>query len=796
MLVSSGWRNVLVGSLARYQPLLLSLAAFVLLLLPALTGHVRPAIGVDARQQGDWWVIVQVDRQGPASSAGVRVGDIVAAIDGERPTIGRLTDPGLYLESARNLMVIRGGQLLTLHVIRDRVSWATLAEPVGLSIVALVFWALASGVRMLKPDDPLVKRFYFLNLAIAVALAFDGAARVDVLWADIVELAALCLLPALSLSFLSWYVKGTAPSATTRRVIQVLSIAGLVVSAIYILLGFTNSSYFDRAQDALFTLFAVFCLGAIAVLLWMSTHSPSAEMRQQVRLLVVGISAAVLPVTTLAFIPMGLGLTAIVQPGVAAVSTIFLPLCVAYAIFRHGLMDVDVVIGRTLVYGAMTLVLGGCYALFLDAVNLFAPGESYGSVFSLVFFAAVTLTFRPVHDWIRLLIDRLIYRDRYDYAEILRVMGARLASLAPVDELLGGLSEALASAMNLRGVAVLVKQGNGTLVVRGASGDYRDPRLTGALISQAAGIVPTSNGMLVQLAAHGEEGGAIVLGPKRSRAAFTSKDLSLAETIASQASVALANALLVERLELKVNELELLRDQLLHVRDSERKRLAQDLHDGALHTVLALVRQAESAADLLASRGASSAAGLPERLHDLAERGHDAAYELRTICADLYPSELAHLGLAAALESLARGTSRDENLVVEFVVADSSPNRRLPETIEETLYRVARESVNNVCRHASAEHAWIYLTVGDDRVVMRIRDDGRGFLVPSGLTTLLRTGHLGLASMREQVAQLGGELTIVSQPGAGTEVTVQVEFPSEAVAKPPTADATPPMEAA
>jgi signal transduction histidine kinase len=795
MLVSTSWRNVLTASLERYQALLLSVVAFVLLLLPALTGHIRPAIGVDARQQGDWWVIVQVDRQGPASAAGVRVGDIVATIDGQRPTIGRLTDPGLYLESARNLVVIRGGQLLTLHVVRDRVSWATLAEPVGLSIVALVFWALASGVRLLKPDDPLVKRFYFLNLAIAVALAFDGAARVDVLWADVVELAALCLLPALSLSFLAWYVSGAAPSTRTRRVIEALSIVGLTVSAVYILLGFTNSSYFDSAQDALFALFAVFCLGAIAVLLWISIHSPSAEMRQQVRLLVVGISAAVLPVSTLAFIPMGLGLPSIVEPGVAAVSTIFLPICVAYAIFRHGLLDVDVVVGRTLVYGAMTLVLAGCYALFLDAVNLFAPGETYGSLFSLAFFAAVTLTFRPVHDWIRLQIDRLIYRDRYDYAEILRVMGARLASLAPVDELLGGLSEALAGAMNLRGIAVLVKQPSGNLVVRGASGDYRDPRLAGALISQVAGTDPASNGMVVRLAAHGVESGAIVLGPKRSRAAFTAKDLSLAETIASQASVALANALLVERLELKVNELELLRDQLLHVRDSERKRLAQDLHDGALHTVLALVRQAESAADLLATRGVSATA-FQERLHELAERGQDAAYELRTICADLYPSELAHLGLAAALESLARGTSRDENLVVELVLADSSLERRLPEPIEETLYRVARESVNNVCRHAGAEHAWIYLTIGDDRVDMRVRDDGRGFLVPSGLTTLLRTGHLGLASMREQVAQLGGELAIRSQPGVGTEVAVQVGFSSDTTAKPPPNVAAPPMEAA
>jgi two-component system NarL family sensor kinase len=151
------------------------------------------------------------------------------------------------------------------------------------------------------------------------------------------------------------------------------------------------------------------------------------------------------------------------------------------------------------------------------------------------------------------------------------------------------------------------------------------------------------------------------------------------------------------------------------------------------------------------------------------------------ICADLYPSELAHLGLAAALESLARATSRDENLVVDFVVSSVSAEQRFPEAIEETLYRVARECVSNVCRHAQAEHAWIQLVVIDKEVVLTVRDDGSGFSVPSALATLLRTGHLGLASMREQVSQLGGELTVSSQPGGGTDITVRVQIPDDSL---------------
>jgi nitrate/nitrite-specific signal transduction histidine kinase len=84
-----------------------------------------------------------------------------------------------------------------------------------------------------------------------------------------------------------------------------------------------------------------------------------------------------------------------------------------------------------------------------------------------------------------------------------------------------------------------------------------------------------------------------------------------------------------------------------------------------------------------------------------------------------------------------------------------------------------------VCRHAQAEHAWIQLTALGAGVELTVRDDGRGFAVPGALTTLLRTGHLGLASMREQVAQLGGHMIITSQPGEGTEIIVRVGIPDD-----------------
>lgn len=297
-------------------------------------------------------------------------------------------------------------------------------------------------------------------------------------------------------------------------------------------------------------------------------------------------------------------------------------------------------------------------------------------------------------------------------------------------------------------------------------------------VAQWEGTASDGRGWWIPLQAHGQESGLLYLGPRRAPGDLGSADLSMATTIAVQTAVAVANTLLIERLRAKVAELELLRDRLLHVREEERKALARDLHDGALHTVLDLVRQAQLIAQSAASIDA--VAPLGERLSALVERGEDAAYELRTVYTAHYPSQLAHLGLVAALEYLARTTSRDENVVVRLETQGFPADHRLPTAVEDTLYRVARQAIDNVMRHAAASMATITLAMEETCVTLTVRDDGRGFVLAVSSAVLLRHGHLGLVSMRESIEGLGGAFSVTSAAGAGTEVRACVPLSIDA----------------
>jgi signal transduction histidine kinase len=151
------------------------------------------------------------------------------------------------------------------------------------------------------------------------------------------------------------------------------------------------------------------------------------------------------------------------------------------------------------------------------------------------------------------------------------------------------------------------------------------------------------------------------------------------------------------------------------------------------------------------------------RLNDLA-RG--ALAEMRALIFELRPESLEHEGLTAALEKQAAALRSRHELAVDLTLC---PEPDLPLQIKDDLYRIAREALHNVVKHANATHLSVLLVRSTDAITLAVSDDGAGF-DPSGDFP----GHLGLRSMRERVARLGGQLVIESAPGRGTRIRARI----------------------
>jgi signal transduction histidine kinase len=194
----------------------------------------------------------------------------------------------------------------------------------------------------------------------------------------------------------------------------------------------------------------------------------------------------------------------------------------------------------------------------------------------------------------------------------------------------------------------------------------------------------------------------------------------------------------------------------------ERQRLARELHDSVSQALYGITLNA-SAADELFEQAPDRVRGLLRDVLGLADAG---LAELRALIFELRPESLEKEGLVGALEKQSAAVQARHELHVRL---DIGGEPDLPLVAKEALYRVAQEALHNAAKHARAQTLNIRLELTDDEVRLEVGDDGRGFDATGTFP-----GHLGLESMRERTAAVGGVLEIDSAPGEGTRLRARI----------------------
>lgn len=200
--------------------------------------------------------------------------------------------------------------------------------------------------------------------------------------------------------------------------------------------------------------------------------------------------------------------------------------------------------------------------------------------------------------------------------------------------------------------------------------------------------------------------------------------------------------------------------------EEERRRLARELHDDTLQSLIALNQRVQLA--ILSADGGEET----KELEEIQELTNQTIQNLRRITSALRPIYLEDLGLVTALEMLARESQKSYTLKVTFRCEGTQ--RRLPPTTELALYRIAQEALSNVVRHAQGSSAKLNLHFHPESVTLSIMDDGVGFDEPDSPAELASHGHFGLLGMHERAESIGAELRIESSIGEKTKIEVHL----------------------
>ena len=235
-----------------------------------------------------------------------------------------------------------------------------------------------------------------------------------------------------------------------------------------------------------------------------------------------------------------------------------------------------------------------------------------------------------------------------------------------------------------------------------------------------------------------------------------------------------------ERVKLYERDLRSLAHRILQIEESERRRLASDLHDG-VSQILAAIRMK---LDLLLKGAAPP--DLKGHLRDIDALLAQALHEMQTLTFELFPPMLRDLGLPAAARWLADDIQRRFGLAVRVAEAPLIPG--VSDSAKAILFRCLRELLVNVAKHAHAREVSVDFAQSHQNLTLVVADDGRGFDQGCAPQTLVREsgrGGFGLFSIRERLEHLGGSLEIHSQPGRGSTVRVTLPLSSATIDEAP-----------
>ncbi len=498
-------------------------------------------------------------------------------------------------------------------------------------------------------------------------------------------------------------------------------------------------------------------VGLVAQIQRYRTHADP-EQRRQTKIVVVavfaacvGYSAVYLPglVFTTGTSAMLYDLYAVPMFWILAAP---LPIAFVAAMLRHRLFGASTVLARTIVVAVLAAFITSAYIAIVVGIGSLIGGSGRSNLaLSLAATALVAVAFQPVRARAHGFANRLVFGRRASPYEVLAEFAERVGETVATEDLVTETARILAEGTGASEASVWLRSGSelhAHAVWPGSLTREAEP------IPVVDGVATAPAGVTLFLPVHdrGDLLGALSLTKPRDERLSQTEE-SLARTLASEAGLVLRNVRLTDELLHRMEELQASRQRLVTAQDAERRRLERNLHDGAQQQLVALAVKAGLARSMLSKDPAEA-----ERLlGEISQDAREANQTLRDLARGIFPAVLVDEGLAAAIRAQAAKSPVPVDLRADGI-------GRYPLELEAAVYFCVLEALQNVAKYATASSARVDLEA-DERVLrFAVIDDGAGFDAAK-----VELG-MGLQNMQDRLAARGGELSITSRPGAGTQI--------------------------
>lgn len=489
---------------------------------------------------------------------------------------------------------------------------------------------------------------------------------------------------------------------------------------------------------------------------------------------------------------------------IAHAGALFSACILTYAVIKHELVSINSVLRRGLGWVSLFAIGIGAYLLVFFLVNLLGGFELKAITLTLATLSAVMVALFVY--WLRPLflgmVDQLFYRKTYSYRQALLSFSRKMGNIINLNELADEMLTTVVKALRTPQAKLLfedISSDDFTTQftypkVKGKSNDEPNfnsdnpimtwlEKETGPLDLRQIDVIPQFKGLwqaekeklvasdlelLCPIKSRDKLIGILALGKKQSKARYSQEDIELVMSLASQAGIMIENARMLDRLKKQQLQVEQLLAKAIHVQEEERERISVDLHDGVAQWLAGASYRAQTVSALLSGNDSDEAR---DELATVESTIDKSLKELRRVLIGLRPPVLDELGLSHALRQSLENLKTDG---INCHFSEVGTPVRLPSSMEIAVYRVVQETLTNVRKHANATKVNLRLQFREDKLLVEIRDNGRGFDLSQTLNSAISVGHMGLLGMKQRLEMLGGNIKIKTGEGNGTAIILSL----------------------
>jgi signal transduction histidine kinase len=670
-------------------------------------------------------------------------------------------------------------------------------------VVAVIFWAVGSILALLMSHQNKPARLFFLLCQfMGTSLALGNVTSYS--WSASLTILILWWVPPLAVHFhLLFPLNETSPILKWIWVGYIIPTLALIYKLVE-LIPSKRYEFLDLLYGISFYLWIFIGLCTVLFLLVRAYRNASSpEIQRQIGLIVMSGFLSLTPLLLFSVIPKIILGDAIIDTPFSFIFLIGIPLGYGYAIKRYHLIKLEQYINRSTTIVLLIGILGLLYLGISTVLQNLAPiSPHFTPLINLITINILLAIHNPLRRRLQNYVDHFFFGGWYDYSLVVGEVTQTLEETTDIKALTQLLSDSIQTTMRVKWACLLFPDPETQNSAITMSGQIVDPFFSRLQAQDISNIVeylqrnskPTTTRELhsalaknklseseltlldigvvqlwVPIHGRGTSTGILILGSKYGGDIFNVEDMEILHVISRQASTAFQNVQLITELEQNAKETEKYQKEILRVREQERAHIARELHDVVIQALVGLNYKISNITSITPTQTLTVSENQTEAVRK--EINH-LIQTTRILCQDLRPPAL-DLGLVPSLRSVVSRFEMKTGIEVTLIV-EGNRDIHINEDIALCLFRCTSESLQNIKKHASADHVTVELHINQTFIQLIVKDNGCGFSVPDRLGVLMENNHFGIVGMRERIELMNGVFYIKSLPQNNTRIEINI----------------------